>query len=259
MNVKGFLFDLDGVFHISQKLIDGGNETIEWLIKKNIPYRFLTNTTTMSRLKLANKLSSYGLNISANEIISANYAGVLHLRSLKAKTCMLILNKDAKDDYFEFNIDNNAPEYIVIGDIEHKWNYTLMNELFNLIFNGSKIIALHKGRYYQTEAGLQIDSGAFIQGLEYATESKSTVIGKPKKDFFDLAIKDLGISKKNVAMVGDDLVNDIQGAKDSGILSILVKTGKFRQEILNNSTIIPDYLINSIHELPIIYNKYLNL
>ena len=259
MAIKGFLFDLDGVFYISKKLIDGANETIIWLKKNNIPYRFITNTSTLSRSKLSKKLSSYGLSINSDEIISANYAGVLHLRALKPQSCKLILKDDAIDDYIEFKLDEINPEYIVIGDIENQWNYELMNKIFNLVTKGSKIIALHKGRYYQTESGLQIDSGAFIKGLEYATGTNSHVIGKPQKEFFDIAVNDLGINNNNIAMVGDDLINDIKGSIDAGICSILVKTGKFREEIFNKSTISPDYIINSIQDLPIMYNKYLNL
>ena len=125
----------------------------------------------------------------------------------------------------------------------------------NLVLQGSKIIALHKGRYYQTDTGLQIDSGAFIKGIEYAAGIQSHVIGKPQKDFFNLAINDLGIDNTKVAMVGDDIINDIKGSNDAGICSILVKTGKYRQEIFDKSTILPDYIINSIQNLPILYNK----
>ena len=67
------------------------------------------------------------------------------------------------------------------------------------------------------------------------------------------------LDNAKIAMIGDDLINDIQGSNDAGICSILVKTGKYRQEIFDKSTILPDYIINSIQDLPILYNKYLNL
>ena len=51
-------------------------------------------------------------------------------------------------------------------------------------------------------------------------------------------------------MVGDDLINDIQGAQNMGYTSFLVKTGKFRSSIYETSSISPDHLINSIAELP---------
>jgi len=51
-------------------------------------------------------------------------------------------------------------------------------------------------------------------------------------------------------MIGDDLVNDIEGAQKVGIKSGLVKTGKYRQEILNQSQVKPDFILSSISELP---------
>ena len=42
---------------------------------------------------------------------------------------------------------------------------------------------------------------------------------------------------------------DIRGAQGAGMKSILVKTGKFRDENLENLKIVPDYIINSIADL----------
>ncbi len=43
---RGILFDLDGVFYVSNQAIDGGQKLIDSLRNKSIPFRFLTNTTT---------------------------------------------------------------------------------------------------------------------------------------------------------------------------------------------------------------------
>ena len=51
-------------------------------------------------------------------------------------------------------------------------------------------------------------------------------------------------------MVGDDLEADIAGAQGIGMKAILVQTGKFRQEELDGSAIVPDAVIESITDLP---------
>ena len=111
------------------------------------------------------------------------------------------------------------------------------------------MLALHKGKYFKTSLGMQIDSGAFIKGIEYASSTESLVIGKPEKDFFNIAVKDIGIQKENLVMIGDDITNDIYGAQKSGIQSILVKTGKYREDLIEKSNIKPDLIINSIDEI----------
>jgi ribonucleotide monophosphatase NagD (HAD superfamily) len=51
-------------------------------------------------------------------------------------------------------------------------------------------------------------------------------------------------------MVGDDIRSDIGGAKRIGMRTALVKTGKFRNEQLKDADIMPDYLINSVADIP---------
>ena len=50
-------------------------------------------------------------------------------------------------------------------------------------------------------------------------------------------------------MIGDDLWSDIQGAQRAGLLGWLVQTGKFRQDVLDSSDIVPDRVIASVAEL----------
>ena len=47
------------------------------------------------------------------------------------------------------------------------------NDIFNKVLNGSKILALHKGKYFKTSLGMQIDSGAFIKGIESLISKKN--------------------------------------------------------------------------------------
>lgn len=246
---KAFLFDLDGVFYVSNRLIEGGNQTIAYLRSKQIPFRFITNTTTLSRKKLWEKLSGLGLDLLESEILSANYAGVLYLKQQKVTSCKLVLQDNAKEDYLQFSTNSKYPEYIVVGDIGDSWNYELMNELMNNVLEGSQILALHKGRYFQTDKGLTIDSGAFVAGIEYVTQQKAVVIGKPTASFFELAASEFGYLPHEITMVGDDLINDVQGAQQMGYNTVLVKTGKYREKIFEASSIRPDYLIDSIEGL----------
>ena len=252
-NYKGILLDLDGVLSIGEKPIDGAAEIVQMLIDKKIKFRIATNYTTLSRNTLYKNINSMGININKNHIISAAYAGVLKLRSMGSPTCELFLNEDTKNDYKEFQVDHISPAVIVIGDLGTEWNFDIINNIFNKVLNGSKILALHKGRYFQVEKGLQIDSGAFIKAIEYATSTNSEVVGKPQKSFFELVLKDLNLKPEESIMIGDDIVNDVQGAQHAGITGILVKTGKYRKKIVEKSNVKPDLIISSIQEI----KKYL--
>lgn len=246
--IKGVLFDLDGVFYVGNQLVSGGNETLSWLQSQGIGYRFVTNNTTLSRSALVAKLQHLGLDISENELLSANYAGVLQLQKMGLNRCKLILAQAAQADYPP-SVDEK-PDAIVIGDIGNEWDYDLLNTLMNQILEGAELIALHKGRYFQTEKGLMLDSGAFVAALEHATGKKAHVVGKPNPAFFEMGSALLDASPNELVMVGDDLINDIEGAQNTGYHAVLVQTGKYRKAIVEQSEIIPDGIIPSVAALP---------
>lgn len=246
--IKGVLFDLDGVFHVGEDLIDGGNKTLAWLRDHEIEYRFVTNNTTLSRSALVVKLQNMGLEISEDELLSANYAGVLQLKKMGACRCRLVLRETAKVDYP--NSVESRPDVIVVGDIGTAWDYALLNELMNQILEGAELVALHKGRYFQTETGLMLDSGAFVAALEHATGKKAHVVGKPNPAFFEMGSAMLNASPEELLMVGDDLINDIQGAQNAGYHAVLVQTGKYRKALVAQSSITPDGVIPSVAALP---------
>ena len=55
-------------------------------------------------------------------------------------------------------------------------------------------------------------------------------MGKPSRQFFQMALDDLGLKPGEVAMVGDDIHTDVMGAQEMGLQGILVKTGKYRED-----------------------------
>lgn len=249
-NISGFLFDLDGVFYVGSTLIDGAAETINEIKRRGYVCRFITNTSTLSINSLHNKLSALGLPIDQSELISAPQAALLYIKQCNNPVCYVVLADDVKNDFASFKQSSEKADFVVIGDIGDNWSYALLNRIFNLLMNGAKLIAIHKNRFWQTEQGLNMDIGAFISGLEYASAKQAMVIGKPSPAFFNAALSTMQLTPEQVAIVGDDIDSDIGGGQQAGFTSILVKTGKYRQNYVERSSIRADYLIDSIAELP---------
>ncbi len=55
-------------------------------------------------------------------------------------------------------------------------------------------------------------------GLDFVSDAL-----KPKKDGYDKAVKKLGLDKKNIAAVGDQLLTDIAGGNRCGVMTVLVQ------------------------------------
>ena len=239
---------MDGVFIQSGNLLPGALETVNILKAKNIPFRFLTNTTTKSKKTLHKQLNRLGIKCEEKHIFSAGFAGIRTIIDMGGPSCKLYISDDLKEDYKVFNLNNDSPELIVIGDYK-KWDTNLLNQAFNYVMAGANILALHVGKYYKTDTGFKLDAGAFVKAIEYSTGKKAIVVGKPNTLFFQEALHDLKLTQNDVLMIGDDLYNDIYGAQRLNIKGILVKTGKYSPENIQDSTIAPDGIIDSIGDI----------
>jgi HAD superfamily hydrolase (TIGR01458 family) len=223
-------------------------ETLKFLHKKKIPFRILTNRTSGSLDTIHIYLREKGFPVKKEEIFSAPQAAVHFLRHRGNVRCSLMMSGDAKKDFEEFNITKDRPDYVIVGEMED-WNFAVLNEIFNMIMNGARLMALHKGRYWKEEGGLHMDLGVFIAGLEYISGKESLVMGKPSPDFFNMALEDIGLEPHQVAMLGDDIVSDVGGAQRMGIKGILVLSGKYMKEHDCHYEIQPDLILPSMAEI----------
>ncbi len=247
--IKAVLIDIDGVLYVGKQVVPGSIEAIAMLKEHHIPFRLLTNTTSKSKTEVYKKLISMGFDIETHEIITTVSLTVDYLKQNEIKSCYLVVNDDVRPEFEAFTQTDEKPEIIVIGDIDDAWNYALMNKLFRMIMQGSRVIGLHKGRFYKKEDGNYIDIGVFISGLEYATGKEAAIVGKPSAAFFNYALESLNVSAKDTAMIGDDVFNDILGAQHVGIKGILVQTGKYDENFVAHSGISPDAVMNDLSEV----------
>ena len=93
---------------------------------------------------------------------------------------------------------------------------------------------------------VSLDLGPFVKTIEYSSNKKSILMGKPEKKFYNMAIEDMGVPINQVVMIGDDIVSDIKGAKDIGVKTIQVKTGKYQEADNDNKFTQPDERVESI-------------
>jgi HAD superfamily hydrolase (TIGR01458 family) len=248
--IKGILFDLDGVLYVGLKAIDGAIDAVKKTRASGIACRFVTNTSTLSLTSLHQKINALGFDIAREEIVSAPQAALLYLKRQPNPVCRLLLAEDVKKDFLQFQQSDSEADHIIIGDIGDAWSYALLNEVFNCLIKGAKLIAIHKNKFWQTENGLQLDIGAFVTALEYASCTQAMIIGKPSPDFFRIALDDMGLEPMEAAIIGDDIDADVGGGQQAGLRGILVKTGKYRAAYTATSPVRPDLVINSVAALP---------
>jgi HAD superfamily hydrolase (TIGR01458 family) len=250
LDTKGVLLDIDGVLYVGNRVIDGAVRAVESLKAAGLALRCLSNTTTKPASAVMAKLSSMGFPVTPQEIITAPAAAVRYLKERRARRCHFVLRSEVRKEFSGFETDESNPEFIILGDIGDRWDYSQLNRVFGMMMAGAELIALHKGRFWQVEEGLKVDIGAFVAGLEYAAGKEAVVIGKPSAEFYRLALQDLGLEAADVLMVGDDIDSDVGGAQKAGLKGVLVRTGKYREDVVQRSQVKADYVLASIADLP---------
>lgn len=249
--VKGFLIDLDGVMYTGDRPIPGAKEAIEFILAENYAVRFVSNTTRKSRKAIAERMEKMGLEIPREYIFTPALAAVTYMKKTGKQNCFLLVTGDAERDFGTFGrfSPETRADFVVIGDAGERITYDSMTTAFRHLMDGADLIALEKDRYWMAGDGLSLSAGPFVAALEYATGKNATIVGKPSRDFFSLALNDMGLGPEEVVMIGDDIRTDIEGSQRAGMQGILVRTGKFREEVLKNPPVRPSCVIDSIADL----------
>ncbi len=239
MMIRGVLLDLSGTVHLGDQVVPGAVEAIERLRDSGRRVRFLTNTSTKSSVALLQQLKSLGISIQPEELVTSVLATRNYLiRHQLRPYCLL---EDTSD--LEPNVPLEPPHNcVVIGLAPSKFQYEQMNQAFRILQSQGKsndnnnndnnpLIAIHKAPYIRDVDGqLSMGPGGFCAALEIAANCQATIMGKPSRAFFESALWD-DIPAEETCMVGDDVVQDIRGAKSAGIgTCLLVQTGKYEKD-----------------------------
>ena len=248
-NIQALLIDLEGVLYSDNKLIDGSSNVLKHLRQKELNLRFLTNTTTIPRNKILEKLINYGFDIKEEEIFTPITATKKYLEENGFKEIFLVTNKELITEFENYELTDEKPKAVIMGDIYKDFNWDILNKIFKLIHKqDAQIISLHQNKYCVRNNEISLDLGPFVKAIEYASNKNAVLMGKPNKNFFDLVIKDLNSHHENILMIGDDIRSDIEGGNHAGLKTIQVKTGKYQSSDDQNS-LQPDARIENINEV----------
>jgi phospholysine phosphohistidine inorganic pyrophosphate phosphatase len=258
MDPRAYLLDLDGTLYAGGKSIPGAPEALARLRRRGIPCRMVTNTTSRSRAMLVQRLRDYGFEVSPEEVYTATLAGTAVAKDAGYRCVAPFVPEPALTDMDDLELcggtsgraGSRSPDAVLLGDLGEGWTYSLMQEAFEYLMSGAGLIALSRDRYWLDAGRLVLDAGPFVAGLEFASGKSAVVAGKPSPAFYAAALRSLGLdTPAAVAMVGDDLWSDVQGAQRAGLQGWLVRTGKYRESVLLESGIKPDRILDSIAAL----------
>lgn len=244
-DVDGILFDLEGVLWTADTPLPGAVETLNALQAAKIPFQILSNMTLKPRRAVLNRFREFGLSLDVERMMTPPAAAARWLKQNGNPPVSAFVAPPTRVELEGLNLlpddVERGAEYVVLADLGDDWNASNVNRALRLLLNGAQLITCGMGRYWMAQDGLRVDGGAYAQALAYASGQTPLVIGKPSADYFHIAADFLGVKRERVLMVGDDILNDIQGGQRAGLKTLLVQTGKFRAQDLERG-VSPDWV-----------------
>ncbi len=242
---------MDGTIYLGDKLLPGAQEFLKVLDEQGMPYYFLTNNSSRSRLDYVKKLDMLGLKTPPEKIFSSGEATAIYLKKQGNGTRVFLVGTPSLEQEFEehgFQLVQENPDFAVLG-FDTTLTYEKLRKLCDFAVKGIPYIATHPDITCPTEDGFIPDIGAMMALVEASTGRKpDIIIGKPNPPIIEAIVEKTGYSVDQLAMVGDRLYTDIAMGK-TGITTILVLTGETKERDIRTAPQRPDYVVKDLCEL----------
>jgi HAD superfamily hydrolase (TIGR01458 family) len=251
-HIEGLLLDMDGVLGVSWTPLDGAAEAVTRLHAAGVPLRVLTNTTAFPQPRFGVVLREYGFPFSDEEILTASVLAGAWLRAERSGARVLLIGDAQAEDLAGVELvgADEGPDLVLVSGADESFCFETLNRVLALLRGGAELVAMHRNLFWMTRRGEKLDAGAYLLGLEAATGVEAVVLGKPAPGAFRAGLDALGLPAASVAMVGDDVENDVLAAQALGITGVLVRTGKFREDQLARASDAPHLVVGSICDVP---------
>ena len=236
--------------------IRGSIEFIQKLNETKTPYMVITNNTKKASKDFYDYLNSIGFNFSFDKYLDPLM--LLDSRVQKeavaaygAKEFLVTLEK------MGYILDYEKPKTVLVA-IKEDFSADEYAQMIDFILAGASLVGMHETSIYAKNNKRYPGVGAVLKLLEFATSCSYTVVGKPSVAFYNESLK--GLQKQNsdasfsdITMISDDVKGDLGGAKEMGIKTIFVTSGKYKSadEIVPflKEELKPDLIFNDMQEI----------
>jgi 4-nitrophenyl phosphatase len=243
--IKAVVSDMDGVLWRGTSPLPGVAEFFGLLRERGIPFVLATNNSGRHPEDYVEKLATMGVpDMAAWQIVTSGTATADYLKQQYPIGARLYVigNPGLVRVITEsgFTLADTDVEAVVAG-IDFDFTYSKARTATYLIRNtGAAFIGTNPDVTYPAPEGLVPGAGSVIGMIQLATGIIPTIIGKPQRAMFDVAVQRLGVPAASTLMIGDRLDTDIAGGHAAGLKTALVLSGvSIREEIEKFQ---PDYI-----------------
>lgn len=226
IDVQGTLIS-DG----TKEPIRGALEFIDRLNTDAVPYMIITNNTKKKSKDFFNFLKQKGFNFGFDFYLDP-------LMVLKSRVDSVDVAAYGSCEFLDilktmgFNLNYTNPDTVLIA-IKEDFTSFEFAQMIDFILGGAKLMGMHETSIYAKNNKRYPGVGAILKMLEFATSCAYEIVGKPSVAFYDEALKkiqkqDVNARFSNITIISDDIKGDLVGAKELGMETVFVTSGKYK-------------------------------
>ncbi|QOY55073.1 HAD-IIA family hydrolase [Candidatus Sulfurimonas marisnigri] len=211
--------------------IRGSIEFIEMLNKKKIPYMILTNNTKKDSRDFYAFLQSIGFSFEFSKYIDP-------LMLLDARVKREAVAAYGTKEFLEtlaikgYSLNYENPKTVLLS-IKDDFTADEYAQIIDFLLSGASLVGMHETSIYAKNNKRYPGVGAILKMLEFATSVSYEVVGKPSESFYKEALKMMHIQDDSaefgdITIISDDVKGDLGGAKEMGMKTIFVTSGKYK-------------------------------
>lgn len=248
---KGYLIDLDGTMYRGTDPVDGAAAFVDWLHSEQTPYLFVTNNSSTTPEKVADKLTQMGIRATREQVLTTSQATAGYIRKQKADASCYVIGEEGLLEALEregLTITEEETSDFVVAGIDRHVTYEKFARACLAVRSGARFISTNGDVAIPTERGLLPGNGSLTSVVSVSTGVEPLFIGKPEAVIMEEALRKLGLNKEEVLMVGDNYDTDILAGIHAGLDTLMVFTGVTPYEALEQVEKQPTYYVQHLEE-----------
>lgn len=235
--VRGFVFDMDGTMVLGDqrnhglKPLPGAVEFTRVLARRGIPYLFFTNGTARTPQHYATELRAAGFELDDDRMMTPASSAVELFLKRGYKRVMALgvdgLIRPLQEAGIEFVPPKGKSQAdAVLAGWHPGFTMDELESACHAVWGGAGMYSASQTRFFATASGKALaPSRAMTAMIRDMTGCDIITVGKPSLAALRCAGRRLGVSPKNLAVVGDDPAMEVPMAHRGGALAIAVSSG----------------------------------
>lgn len=247
---KGYLIDLDGTMYRGEDPIPFAKEFIKWLQDEKKQFLFVTNNSTKKPEEVVQKLSSFGIHVTQEHVLTSAIATAKFVKTLSLHHGVDLIGEDGLFHAFKKEgilLNKDKPDAFIVG-LDRTLTYEKLSQAVMAVQNGAKLISTNMDLKIPDGKHFIPGNGSIVKAIESATGEKAMTIGKPHSIMMKQALALLALSQEDVLMVGDNYDTDILFGIQNGVDTLHVQTGVTCKETLKGYKEQPTYTVNHLND-----------